>query len=365
MRTFPFYLAVVFALLAAIQTGSSAVAEEPDDENPDGVLSPPRCSWYAQAEGVALFRNVQRDTIVAYSEQAGADGAFVALKRNDLDDQFTGGGRFTLGHVFGDSGDSRYSIEMICLWQAPWRATASASDLNSLVNSVPGNLFSSFTDFGYPPSTKTDYDNFVEIHENSRLGSQEMNLKGALPSPDWMAMTILVGARHLTVHEEFDYLAQPTTSLADPTVFDPSRTPNTVITHTLNDLWGPQCGVVMALAPTPNTWIEAEGKGAICNNGASRDLDATIAGTTYPHDHLFGNAAAYVGEVNVTAFWRATDAINVRIGFQAIFIDGLVLACENFNEKLPALTDQTAKPPLDRRGRVAYYGPRLGVELHW
>jgi hypothetical protein len=148
-------------------------------------------------------------------------------------------------------------------------------------------------------------------------------------------------------------------------VFDPSRTPNTITTHTLNDLWGPQIGVLMDLAASPNVWLELEVKGAICDNGASRDLDATIAGTTYPHDHLWQAAAAYVGDANITAFWRPTDSLSVHIGYQLLAIEDVVLACENFDESLPALTGQTAKPPLDRTGKVVYHGPHLGIELRW
>jgi hypothetical protein len=55
----------------------------------------------------------------------------------------------------------------------------------------------------------------------------------------------------------------------------------------------------------------------------------------------------------------------VRIGYQLLFIDGLVLACENFNPDLAALTGQTAMPPQDRRGKVLYQGPHLGLELRW
>jgi hypothetical protein len=377
MRTCVLQLLLALALMAGSRAGPNAAAQEPAAQEPaaqepaaqepqgeslEAPLNPLRPSWYARAEGVALFRNVQEDTIVAYAGQLGTAGSSIALKRNDLDEQFTGGGRFTFGHTFGDS---RYQIETNCLWQAPWVATASTSDLTSLLNSTPGTLFSPFTTFGNPPSTKVDYDNFVQIHEDSRFNSQEINLKGAIPSPDWMAMTILVGARHVGIREEFDYYAQPTTSLTDPTVFDPARTPNRIITQTRNDLWGPQIGVLMDLAASPNVWLELEVKGAVCDDGAARELDATIADTTYPHDHLWQAAAAYVGDANITAFWRPTDSLSVHIGYQLLAIEHLALACENFNESLPALTDQTAKPPLDRRGSVVYHGPHLGVELRW
>jgi hypothetical protein len=155
----------------------------------------------------------------------GLPGALIALKRNDLDDQFTGGSRLVVGHTFDDS---RYQVEASYLWQAPWTATASVSDLPSLLNGTVGNLFSPFTNFGSPPDTRVDYDNFVRIHEVSWLNSEEIDLKGVIFSSEDMAVKLLAGLRHVGISEQFDYYAQPTTLLADPTKVDPTRTPNTV-----------------------------------------------------------------------------------------------------------------------------------------
>ncbi|MGA2063860.1 MAG: BBP7 family outer membrane beta-barrel protein [Thermoguttaceae bacterium] len=308
------------------------------------------------------MRHVQEDTTVASLGYLGLPGALIALKRNDLDDQFTGGSRLVVGHTFDDS---RYQVEASYLWQAPWTATASVSDLPSLLNGTVGNLFSPFTNFGSPPDTRVDYDNFVRIHEVSWFNSEEIDLKGVIFSSEDMAVKLLAGLRHVGISEQFDYYAQPTTLLADPTKVDPTRTPNTVNARTLNDLWGPQIGVIMQVTAARNAWVSLDIKGAICDNGASRDLDATIAGTTYPQNRLWQAAAAYVGDVDVSAFWQPTDGLSVRIGYQLLFIDGLVLACENFNPDLAALTGQTAMPPQDRRGKVLYQGPHLGLELRW
>jgi hypothetical protein len=355
-------LAVLLAL-PAIQAARCLAVEDNSGcmDQESCCCPPPRCPWYVREEGVLLTRRAQENPNLAFFGQQGTPGATLALDLDDLDERFTGGGRLLIGHTFGDS---PYQFEISYLWQRAWDRSASVNDLTSLLSNVPGTLFTPFTGFGNPPDTRVDYDNYVQIHEISSMGTGEINFKVAVPAPPWAATTVLIGVRHLGISEQFDYVSLPTTTLQDPTVVT-ARTLNTVTAHTSNDLWGPQIGGMVEFSGGPNIWLSLQAKGAVCENGAARTLDATIADTTYPRDRVFQYGTAYVGDCDVTAFWRPCNFMTARIGYQVLYASGVVLAAENFSQNLAALVDQTPKAPMDRNGKVLYHGPFAGVEFHW
>jgi hypothetical protein len=355
-------LLAVLLGLPTIQAARCAIADDSGCMDAESCcFPPPRSPWYVYEEGLLLTRRVQENAPMAYAGPIDAVGAGVALDRDNLDDRFTGGAKVLVGHTFDDT---PYQLEASYFYQGEWEQTASVTDMPSILTSTPGNLFTPFTNFGSPPDPRVDYDDYVRIHEISRLQGGEFNLKCAVPAPPWAATTVLIGLRYVGVSEEFDYYSQPTTSPIDATVLAP-RTPNLVTAHTNNQMCGPQIGVLVEFSGWQNIWLSFEAKGAICDNGASRDLDATIAGTTYAHDHLWQAGAAYLGDLNVSARWRPFEFMTANIGYQLLWLDGLVVASENFNQNLPALVDQTPKAPLDRDGKVLYHGPYAGLEFHW
>jgi hypothetical protein len=162
----------------------------------------------------------------------------------------------------------------------------------------------------------------------------------------------------MSIRERFDYFSQSDVGVA------PGVSSATIATQTGNDLWGPQLGGVVEFYTSQQSWIRLEGKAALCDNFAYRDLQSgTVNGTTPPSTTaLSGSGTSCVGDIGVTVYWRPTEHIMSRIGYQAIWVDGLALAAENFD-----VDPLSGAPPvgMNRKGSSLYQGPFAGIELNW
>jgi hypothetical protein len=264
----------------------------------------------------------------------------------DLDKPFSAGVRTTIGYTVGDS---PYQAEFSYFTLNQWDTSAAAFDPN-------GMLVSPFTNFGQftDPFGTLDRNQLVTIHELSYLDNAEFNIKTLLPTPPGMTFNFLMGVRYMGVREELDYLS-----------FKNISAPATaaVTAHTVNNMWGPQVGALVDFNVERHTWISFEIKGAILSNSASRDLFATTNSTNYTHDDS-QTATAFASEFNLSIFWKPTPALSARIGYEAILVNNLVLAEENFAPSAPIL-ESSVPIPLNNRGSVLYQGPYAGLELDW
>jgi hypothetical protein len=310
-------------------------------------LPPPRPTWYVDTEGIALKRTVlDRIDIASLGTMP---GHLMVLDRDDLDQPFQAGPRILIGHTFEGS---PIQIEFSYFGLEDWDATTG-------VRSDSGNLYTRFTGFGNPPFAGLDNSNSIQIHEHSHLDDEEFNWKRAICLPtNCMAVTFLIGARHMSIREQFDYFSQVTTGA---TAGDSAA----VHAQTANDLWGPQVGGTVEFYTSQQSWIRLDGKAALCDNFASRDLQSAIVGGTtasVPASALSGSGTTYVGDIGVTVYWRPTEHIISRIGYQAIWVHDLALAAENFD-----IDPVSGQPPvaMNRRGSSLYQGPFAGIELNW
>jgi hypothetical protein len=172
-----------------------------------------------------------------------------------------------------------------------------------------------------------------------------------------MALTFLIGARHMSIREQFDYFSQSTTG---PFAGDSAA----VHAQTGNDLWGPQIGSTVEFYTSQQSWVRLEGKAALCDNFASRDLQSAVVGTTpsVPASALSGSGTTYVGDIGVTVYWRPTEHIISRIGYQLLWVHDIALASENFD-----IDPTSGQPPvaMNRTGSSLYQGPFAGIEVNW
>jgi hypothetical protein len=67
--------------------------------------------------------------------------------------------------------------------------------------------------------------------------------------------------------------------------------------------------------------------------------------------------------VQVTLEWKFSQAIVGRLGYQAIFVEGLALGSENFNRN--ALAAATDPSQLVKDGNAAIHGPFTGLTITW
>ena len=303
-------------------------------------------AWYVNSDGMAMQRVFSGLGPVA-TEGSSPTGS-LALSQHDLDDPFQSGARLLVGHSFEDT---PYQLEVSYFW-------LSASNTFAQANDSTGNLVSPFTNFGVlpDPTGAFDLNTLVQIHQVSQLEGGEVNWKCemCLPPGD-PRIVLLLGVRHINVREQFDYLSQQA----------PFST-NAVSVHsrTNNNLWGPQIGGLVDYG-CPVAWLRFEGKAAICDNQADRDLEAGVNATDTTHPRLFHSGTASVGDISASILWHPIPALTGRVGYQALWIDQLALASRNFVADPAALTDPAAVLPINTRGTLIYHGPFAGLQLSW
>jgi hypothetical protein len=326
-----------------------------DPCEPTVFPTPPRFPWYFQADALALRRDVHGATDVASLNTP----ENIVLSTRDFDEPFKGGARLLLGRTFGDS-----PFQVECSYFATDQLNASAA-IRDVTPNIPGggttgNLFSPFTKFGNPAVEGADYNTFVSIQESSTLQNGELNVRRLLPLPPGrFTGSILVGARYMQIGEQFDYFSE--------SQLPPGGSTNAVQTRTRNELWGPQIGVLLDCYIEDQWWVNFGIKGAICNNSAFQETRYVNTGSTalsgdYYHSRS-GSATTYLGDLHLTFVYRWTPNFTVRIGYQAIWVQGLVLASENFHPSLEQLRLGPAE--FKDTGKTVYHGPHLGAELAW
>ena len=303
----------------------------------------PRDPWYVSTDGIALQR-IFSGLGPAATLGVSPSGS-LALSQKNLDDPFQAGFQMLVGHTFGDS---PYQAEVSYFWLNPLATSAQAAD-------PMGNLYSPFTNFGTTQDSRVDYNSLVEIHLVSRLEGGELNLKCQLPLPDGdPTVMLLFGVRHLGIREEFDYSSVPTGN----------ANPVSIHAHTNNNIWGPQIGGLVDYGHD-DVWLHFEGKAAICNNDADRELEASINGIDASHPRLASSGTAMVADISASVVWRPTSALTARVGYQAMWVDQVALAARNFASDVATLSDAAAEPPINARGTLIYHGPFAGLQLSW
>jgi hypothetical protein len=362
------YLVGLFlAVLAGVFTAEIAVADPMTGGNvpyedcaPPCATSyfvpPPRCPWYFQADAVGLRRDPYGNTPFATLKPQFFD---VALSTAELDRQFKGGTKFLFGHTLGDT---PYSVEGSYFWIDTWNSSAVLrnTDVNAL--GTDGNLFSPFSNFAHPaPLLGFDYNSLVTIQNTSQLQNGEVNVKYLLPMQyNGFRASLLTGVRYVSVQEHFFYHSESAEPAGGSTI--------NITTRTTNDLIGPQIGGFFEFYSLPHSWITFEVKGAICGNTSlqatslSRTLSDGSPVTSYGSDaHTV--ATAFVGDLELMFNWQITPHCIARMGYQAMWVDGLALATENFGPASGILQIGTAT--INTGGETVYHGPHLGVEITW
>ncbi len=346
---------------------TSPFLSTPNDPLTDGG----RCAtrWFdAHVEWMFLNRDNAAGTINFTSDGIPGVGApNVVLDSSDLDFAEASAIRVTLARMVGPG----TSIEGSWIGVANWSESAQATSAND-------NLYSVLSGFGNPPIfggfLETDQASLHRIEYSSQLNSVEINLRRRMISPDCrIHSSWLVGARYISLNEDFLYFTSvdahddPLTGPVDPNERGPADMTYTVTTT--NDLVGAQIGFDCFAALTPRFRIGGEIEaGLYANQTAQRTV---IAGTTISPtlietaDH---GDLSIVAEAGLMGTFRLTPRCTVRAGYQFIYMDGVALAIENFNESPPALTGPAGAGRtvgINDNGAVFYHGATVGTEWTW
>jgi len=340
---------------------------------------PQRPVWYFQTEALALKRDASEEQVFqklierTWTEDGAGDWSATdvvtpVLSTSDLGFAFRGGGRALVGRTLG----SCHAIEASYFEVADWDRMAFVRDATWFDDEVDGagnpivwhfgSLFSPFSDFGNPPIEELDYNKFAMISYSSSLDNLELNLRRWLPMPcDCFQVSLLAGARYMNIDEEFFYRTRSQS-------LEPGTT-TTVTTDTDNSLVGVQIGALFEFYVDPCWWIDCEIKGAAFNNSAGQATFYDHQGS--PADWYRGrnlesrsqDSSAFALDLNLTATWQITPRLAVMGGYQALWVEGLVLASANVSTDVDTLMFGPAV--LNDNGKILYHGPHLGATWAW
>ncbi len=307
----------------------------------------PDHQWYFRAEALALKRDPRHRRQFA---ALGTDFDFV-LNSGDVENEFKGGYRASLGRMLGDWNWLEFTIFDLRDWheEAAVRNTT-PNDLGGL-----GNLFSPFSIFGHPPDDLLDFNTFVGIESSSTLENMELNLWRRHPMPPGgLEVAYMAGLRYMNILEEFRY-----TSVSGA----PSPPTTRVFTRTGNEILGVQLGALLEFPVDPGWCIDWVLKGAIAHNRADQVTQFLSIPSRGSTTEVLGRRdearTVFVGETSVTLTYQWSPNLTAFVGYQAIWVDGLALALENMPDDANILRFGPAQ--LVHDGTTVYHGPHLGL----
>jgi hypothetical protein len=306
----------------------------------DFFLLPPRLCWYGVADGAAIRRDPKGDFNFASLSTPGN----IVLSTRNFDYDFRAAGHFLVGHEISDC----FQIE------GEYTGVTEAED-SAAVRDPRGNLFSPFSGFGASPINGLDHNNLAQIRYLSSLQMVELNIRRQVPMPpDRLAVSVLFGVRYITLPEKFAYLTQTTT---------PTPTTVTIDVATDNQMIGPQIGALFEMYIDNRWWMNFEIKGAVLNNRArqsttySNSADGTFS-AGQREDHT-----AFAGDLALTFIYRWSPHFTTRLGYQALFLQDVALAPDNFNTDINIVTQGPAR--LNHNAGTVYHGPHAGLMFGW
>ncbi len=277
------------------------------------------CCWTASADAMIMSRSGGKSSIIMFNPVTGEElfnsngfnfpwavGPRVGIVREDM--------------VFGcDVEASFFDLE---------------SDLNTSVLAPDGGLLMLFGQTPLPLPFVLDPGESADFRYLSQLRSTEINLR----HPLWERLSVLMGFRYLELHEDL------VSSIGGRQIFD---------VNTDNHLYGGQIGLNVAFINTCRCSIEGVVKAGVYGN--SSDLAMRIP------DLRLGNRTSHTavqGEVGLMGIFQLTNHLSARLGYQAMWLDGIAIASDQV-ENLD-VTQTNPKPYMG--GTLFYHGATAGFE---
>jgi hypothetical protein len=245
-----------------------------------------------------------------------------------------------------------------------------------------GNLFSLFSrpapgqgQFGVNPvgvnlpggpMPETERATFHRIAIESDLQSAEMSFRrywvGYSPR---VSGTLLAGFRYTKLNEDFEFNSIGSEP-AIPGTLDPLGGLDYFV-RTDNDLAGVQLGADVWIALSQGVRFGLEGKSGIFNNHYSlqSEIVTTPLGVTPPtlFEEIKHNKVAFISELSADLVFDVLPSWSVRVGYELLWLERVVLAGDNFNEVSPYGNQAPRIPFVDDEGSAIYHGGHFGVEF--
>jgi len=233
-----------------------------------------------------------------------------------------------------------------------------------------GGLFSPITNFAtFPPGGFPQTDNAIlhSIAYSSSMDNFELNFRRRYTGPNCRVQaSVLAGVRYFYLLEDFRYFTEGLDT-------DPITTGNQAGTmdyniRARNSLTGFQVGADLWSTVVPGIKAGGEIKAGVFGNYGNQ---TTVINVTEPsatfNENVDMNDIAVVADANVMVIWRFNPNWTFRAGFFLLYIDGIALAAEQFNESAPPnlVSPSLRIPAANDNGTAFYHGGFAGLEWMW
>jgi hypothetical protein len=227
----------------------------------------------------------------------------------------------------------------------------------------PGNnLFSALSNYGQTPLGGFLEDaNAAYIREelSSTFDNFEINYRRHWQGPDCRLQgSYLYGVRYFKFDEDFDLVSVSTINAAQYRYH----------VDTDNSLVGAQTGGDIWVCVIPGIRMGAEGKVGVFGNHASQGTRLTATSLPTPFtEAAISNDVAFVSDASLFLTYRINYQLNLKLGYNFLYADGLAMAGENFNATPPnvLLAGSRRQATINDNGNILYTGASIGFEYNW
>jgi hypothetical protein len=214
-----------------------------------------------------------------------------------------------------------------------------------------------------------DYNNLAAIRMKTSYDSVESNFIVDLPRIRNLESAVMLGGRYVLIDEEFFYNTES---------FEPPGGATVAVQNAVgNELIGLQLGYRGRFLLENYFWLDFDIRGAMYHNNLDHRLQyeqtqgAAVVGAFA--DAVENEKTTWGGDISLISHYMLTPTIAVRLGYQAIWFDGLALAAENIVpegvrvQTPPGGPNTIVFPPLeiDHSGSIVLHGPVAGIVGMW
>jgi hypothetical protein len=280
----------------------------------------------------------------------------------------------------------RYDIDPLAVFEFGYTGIF-GYETSATATSDQNELFSLFSQFGNNPVTvglaggpmvQTERGSRQSISMESDLQSAELSYRrywvGWIPR---VSGTLLAGFRYTKMNESFSF------NTVGSTLEPPGGPPATLDYHldADNNLAGFQAGGDMWIGLIQGLRLGGEGKVGLYNNhytltnrinefpavAVPGPLDPAVPDILFEPERFRDNQPAMIAEASVDLVADILPSWSLRVGYEVLFINSVVLAGDNFNTASPfGLPGQAARVPfVDDQNDLFYHGGHAGLEYIW
>lgn len=345
-----------------------------NDAGQEGYLIDQRGPHYfdVRAEAVYITRDETFGQEIDFTQE-GLAGPIV-LSSSDLEYDETPGFR-----IIG-----RYDICPLSVLEFGYTGVFDFEDSATYVDPNAPDLFSLFSDFGTNPVTVSAPGG--PMPETERAVQQSISIESDLQTAEisyrryWLGWsprvsgTLLAGFRYTKLDESFEFA-----SLGSEPPANLPGGPNASLEYDIdadNDLSGFQAGGDMWIGLSQGLRLGTEGKaGLYANHYSLRNevhafpLDITPPGLI---EEFEDTQPAFIAEGSVDLVADILPSISLRVGYEVLFINSIVLTGDNFNTGSPYNPGPVSNglgplrtPFLNDQSEAFFHGGHAGIEFIW